>query len=303
VESIVCIKQVLDPDCQLELSKGGQERAQFGTCCRWFEITQPRYTLNPYDRVALEAAVGLREQTGRGQVTAVTIGPPRAQAVLHYALAAGADQALHIWDNALEDADAYLTAMVLAHAIRRLDCDLIICGQRSIDTGIMCVAAKIAETLALPYICGVDALELADRGSIIAHHCLDGAWDEIVRCRLPAVISVGIRMNQPRYPNLRRYRQALKTDIPILSLDSLGLTTEALKVAGPVIQIWDVSASRRLPRRIFVPGSHLPVDKRTQLILSGGIRSRRGQLICAPAEHAAGEVMRFLRERGLLQGD
>ena len=123
MNSIVCIKQVPDTEIQIEIEDGQvvEEKLQ--------------YVINPYDEYAIEEALRLREKFGEGRVTVLTLGPERAREAIMQALAVGADEAIHLVDEAFQGGDAYATAKALAEAIVRLDLgyDIILCGKQGVD--------------------------------------------------------------------------------------------------------------------------------------------------------------------------
>ncbi|HJP91101.1 MAG TPA: FAD-binding protein [Pyrinomonadaceae bacterium] len=152
--------------------------------------------LNPFDKRAISKAVNLKAMFG-GEVTAFTMGPPQARAVLYECLAVGADKAIHLSDPAFSGADTLATARALAAAIKRQPFDLIMCGKYSVDAETGQVGPQVAEILDIPHITGVSSLTFDDtHGYVIAERETDAGF-ETIRCTLPALITAAERLIKP----------------------------------------------------------------------------------------------------------
>ena len=90
------------------------------------------YVINPYDVVAVEAAVRIKDEDGVSRVTLISVAPPSTKGLLHRGLAIGADEAMLLWDSGFDNYDSYATGVILAKAIGSLQYDLILCGQKAI---------------------------------------------------------------------------------------------------------------------------------------------------------------------------
>ena len=137
---VVCIKQVPD-------TKGGVKFNPDGTLDRAAMLA----IMNPDDKAGLEAALRIKDETG-AKVTVLTMGLPKADAVLREAMAMGADDAILVTDRVLGGADTWATSTTIAGALRNLDYDLIITGRQAIDGDTAQVGPQIAEHLGLPVI-------------------------------------------------------------------------------------------------------------------------------------------------------
>ena len=122
--------------------------------------------LNPFDELAVEAAVQLKEKYG-GEVTLITMGPPQAKEALLKALAMGGDKAIHMTDRAFAGADTWVTALTLAEQIKKMEFDIVICGKQAIDGDTAQVGPEIAELLSIPQICYVRHLELSEDEKVV----------------------------------------------------------------------------------------------------------------------------------------
>lgn len=177
--------------------------------------------LDAGDEVGIELGLRLVEAQG-GEVTVVSMGPDDAAAAVQRALAMGAHRGVLITDPRLKGADALVTARVLAAAIGRLPHDLIVAGVESADgyTGTMPVT--MAELLDLPSATIARKVEL-DGSTLRAERQTDAGYD-VLTCPLPAVVTLTLGANQPRYPSLKGIMQAKQKPVDRLTVDDLGLS-------------------------------------------------------------------------------
>ena len=162
---------------------------------------------NPEDLNALEMALQVKEQHG-GQVTVLTMGPPRAAEVLREALYRGADRVILLTDRKTAGSDTLATSYALKCAVERIEerfgaYDLIFCGRQAIDGDTAQVGPQVAEKLGLPQITYAEAIESLQNGELVARRALP-LGVETVRCTLPCLLTVVGSANQPRPPSVRR---------------------------------------------------------------------------------------------------
>ncbi len=240
MNSIVCVKQVPDTEIRIEVKDGKvvEENLQ--------------YIINPYDEYAIEEALRLKEKFGEGKVTIVTLGLERAREAILQGLALGADEAIHLEDEAFNGGDAYTTAKALAEAIKKLDYDLILCGKQGVDHDNAQVGIALAEMLNLPHISVVTKLEVAeDKSKATAEREVEGG-KEVVETPLPAVITAQKGLNEPRYPSFKGIRAARKKPARKLSAAELGLDPGSVGAAGAKLEIITVDPPpEREPGRII----------------------------------------------------
>lgn len=185
------------------------------------------FVLSPYDEYAVEEALKLREAQG-GTVTVFSAGPDDTAIILKKALAMGADEAVHIKDEAPEAYDGLRTARILVAAMKQKypEFDLLLFGKQSVGADNAQVPAMVAELLDLPQVNVVTKLEInADGGT--AYREIEGATEKVV-FSLPAVISAQKGLNEPRYETLKGIMMAKRKEIPRIELAELGLTEEDL---------------------------------------------------------------------------
>lgn len=214
VRIIVCIKSVL-------------KTAHLGGARR----TPGNSELNPYDRPALEAALGIRERLG-GSVTALSMGPQVSAEALAEARAMGVDEAVLICDRALAGSDTLVTARVLAEAVRKTGAfDFLFFGARTADSDTGQVGPQTASLLDIPFLGGVRNLEPTDGGWEV-RRAID-AWEETWQVHTPAALAVDSRAFVPRPVGLLGISQVFEqSDLRQWTLADLGLTAEQVGLAG-----------------------------------------------------------------------
>ena len=162
---------------------------------------------NPEDLNALEMALQIKEAHG-GQVTVLTMGPPRAAEVLREALYRGADRVILLTDRRTAGSDTLATSYALACAVQRVvrdygDFDLVLCGRQAIDGDTAQVGPQVAEKLGVPQITYAEEIEEIEDGHLVARRALP-LGTETVKCTLPCLLTVVSSANCPRPPSVRR---------------------------------------------------------------------------------------------------
>jgi len=185
------------------------------------------FVLSPYDEYAVEEALKLREAAG-GKVTVFSLGPDEAKVILKKALAMGADEAVLIKDDSPESYDGLRIAKIISRLIKDKypEYDLLLFGKQSVGADNAQVPAMVAEILGLPQVNVVTKLDI-DNNKGTAIREIEGAAEK-VSFPLPAVISAQKGLNEPRYETLKGIMMAKRKEIPLISLQDLGLTGEEL---------------------------------------------------------------------------
>ncbi len=185
--------------------------------------------LNPYDTHAIEAAMQIREGGSAVEdIVAVTMGPESAVRALHKAVSLGADRSVHLTDAALEGSDVAATGYALAQTLQREQPDLVLLGQQSDDGECYTIGAVVAEHLGMPSLTQVIKMDVED-SALRCERQAEYGYDT-VQVRLPAVISVGDAINEPRYPSLKAIMGAKKK--PLETLAAADADIDASKVGG-----------------------------------------------------------------------
>jgi len=257
------------------------------------------YTLNPHDEAAVEESLEIREKHG-GTVTVLTYGPARAEEVLRWCLAMGADEAIHILEGGSPDRSPFAVAHVLARVLRGLEYDLLLFGKLAIDDGMGQTGTFVAERMDLPVVTSVVHVELhPGEGRAILHRSLGKGDREVAECRLPAVFTMDMQANRPRYPTLGGRRMAERRDIRTIRGEKEG---EALPCRGeiPAVEILRRTPPKIRPKKILAPDENESAAGRMQWILSGGGTRKGGGRITGDAGRLAEGILDFLKEKNFL---
>ena len=191
------------------------------------------WELNEWDDFSVEAALRLREAQGDGEVVVVSVGDEEAEEGLRACLAKGADRALRVWDDSLEGADPLAVARVLAAVVERESPDLVLCGVQSSDAVQGATGVALAAHLGLARVAVVKALDYdAGSGSATVERELEGGLTELLRVRLPALLTIQTGINEPRYANLRAIKQAKDKPLEVLGPGDLGVDDSTLAAAA-----------------------------------------------------------------------
>jgi electron transfer flavoprotein beta subunit len=189
-------------------------------------------TLNPFDTHAIEAALQLKESGALqvDEVVAITVGPSSAVKALHKAVSLGADRSIHLTDDALAGSDVVATGYALAELVKRENPDLVLAGQQSDDGQSYAVGAVVAENLGWPALTQVIKLEV-EGSTLTCERQAEYGYDT-VKVQLPAVISVGDAINEPRYPSLKAIMGAKKKPLESLSIADAGIDAGKVGTEG-----------------------------------------------------------------------
>lgn len=241
----VCIKQVPTRDSQPRPNDAGS----------W--IRDPgAYEMNEPDAYALEESLRIKEKHG-GEVVACSAGPQRVAQVLREALARGADRAIHVDDDMLGSADAFVVADALASAMRDESFDLILTGLQSDDQGFAQTGVVLAERLGLPHATIIMDVE-ASGGLLRVKRELEGGWFQWVTMPLPAVLTIQSGINQLRYATLKGIMAAKKKEVRrVVAPSSTPARQRILRLYVPervkrtiMIQGTPAEAARELVRKL-----------------------------------------------------
>jgi electron transfer flavoprotein beta subunit len=178
--------------------------------------------LNPWDEYAVEEAILLGERFD-AEAVAFSVGSESALDALKHSIAMGLAEAKLINNADGAGADIWVTAALLAAAVRAEgDVELVLAGKQSVDGNSGAVAVGVARKLGWPLLSNITKILDVEGGRITVERLVDGD-QETVAVALPAVVSVGKEINEPRYPSFMGIRKAGKAQIPILSASELGV--------------------------------------------------------------------------------
>jgi electron transfer flavoprotein beta subunit len=206
---LVGIKRVIDYQVRVQVKRDGSGVVTEGV----------KMSINPFDEIALEEALRIRERGPGTEVVAVSIGPTDAQQQLRTALAMGADRAVLVETAA--DTQPLLAARVLAALQAREQAGLILLGKQAIDDDCNQTGQMLAALLERPQATFTSKLELSD-GKARAVREVDAGL-ETIEVDLPAVVTVDLRLNEPRFVKMPDIMKAKRKPLEVLPLDSLGV--------------------------------------------------------------------------------
>jgi len=187
--------------------------------------------VNPFDMYAIEEAVRLKEKLG-GKITALSMGPPQAEAVLREAISMGVDEGVLVSDRAFAGSDTWATSYTLAMAIRKMDdVDLVVCGKQASDGDTAQVGPGIATHLDLPQITYVRKIEEIDDQRIVAERLLETGYEGI-ESPLPCLLTVVKEINEPRLPSLKGKMAARKAEIATWTAGDIEANPDRIGLEG-----------------------------------------------------------------------
>jgi electron transfer flavoprotein beta subunit len=220
---LVCVKRVVDYNVKIRVKPDGSG----------VELANIKMSMNPFDEIAVEEAVRLKEQGKATEIVAVSIGPSQAGETIRTALAMGADRGILVkTDAAVEPLGV---AKILAKVVEQEKPDLIIMGKQAIDDDSNQTGQMLAALLGWPQ--GTFAFKVnVGEGSIDVTREVDGGL-QTVGLKLPAIVTTDLRLNEPRYASLPNIMKAKKKPLDETSPETLGVDVaprlKVVKTAEP----------------------------------------------------------------------
>jgi len=197
------------------------------------ELDNVKMSMNPFDEIAVEEALRLKEKGIATEVIAISIGPTQVQETIRNALAMGADSGIFI--EAINNLEPLNIAKIISSVAKKESIDLMILGKQAIDDDMNATGQMIAALLGWPQATFASKVEISDKKAVVSRE-VDGGIENI-EVALPAVISTDLRLNEPRYASLPNIMKAKKKPINQIQVDELNLKIEQrldiLKVEEP----------------------------------------------------------------------
>lgn len=241
MKALVCVKQVVDHNVRIRIKRDHSD----------VDISDSKLSINPFDEIAVEEAVRLKERGLISEVVVVSIGNTGVGDVLRTALAAGADRAIHILTK------NSLTPLIVAKTItaitRNEKPDIILLGKQAIDDDCNQVGQMLAALLDLPQATNVSEITISDN-SLTAVREVDGGL-ETLNLSLPAVLTTDLRLNTPRNISLPNVIKAKNKPVKEIDFDSLGINPSSR------LTIIKVDEPARRKAGIIVPDINTLLDK------------------------------------------
>ena len=223
MKALVAVKRVVDYNVKVRVKADGSD----------VDIGNVKMSMNPFDEIAVEEAVRLKESGKVSEIVAVSLGGKKCEDTLRTALAMGADRAVHVeTEVALEP---LAVAKLLKAVADKEQPQILLLGKQAIDDDANQTAQMLAALMNAPQGTFAGKLEI-DGGEVVVTREIDGGM-ETVALKLPAVISADLRLNEPRYVKLPQIMQAKKKPLEKSTLEELGVNTaprmQAVSYAEP----------------------------------------------------------------------
>ncbi len=206
--------------------------------------------LNPYDTHAIEAAMQIREggDAEVEEIVAVTMGPESSVRALHKAVSLGADRSVQLTDDGLAGSDVAATGYALAKVLEKEQPDLVLLGQQSDDGECYTIGAVVADHLKMPSLTQVIKMDVNSESppTLRCERQAEYGYDT-VQVALPAVISVGDAINEPRYPSLKAIMGARKKPLEKVASGDVGIDSSMVGGEGSRVECGDFHAPEAKP--------------------------------------------------------
>jgi electron transfer flavoprotein beta subunit len=220
---LVPVKRVVDYNVKVRVKADGSG----------VDLANVKMSMNPFDEIAVEEAVRLREKGAATEVIAVSCGVTQCQETLRTAMAIGADRAIHV--ECADELQPLAVAKLLKALVDKEQPGLIILGKQAIDDDCNQTGQMLAALANLPQGTFASKVEVAD-GKVSVTREVDGGL-ETVKLNLPAVITTDLRLNEPRYVTLPNIMKAKKKQLEVFKPADLGVDVtpriKTLKVVEP----------------------------------------------------------------------
>ena len=206
---LVTVKRVPDPETQLKITADGTG----------FVTDNVKWVVNPFDEIAIEEGLRLKEKHAGSEVVLVSVGPKAAQEQLRTGLAMGADRAILVLTD--DNLEPLAVARVLQKLVEQEKPELVLMGKQAVDYDNNCAGQMLAELLGWPQATFASKVELADGKATVTRE-VDGGL-ETLSFALPAVVTADLRLNEPRYASLPGIMKARKKELKEIPVADLGV--------------------------------------------------------------------------------
>jgi electron transfer flavoprotein beta subunit len=206
---LVSVKRVVDYNVKVRVKADGSG----------VDIANVKMSMNPFDEIACEEAIRLRESGRANEVVAVSLGETRCQETLRTALAMGADRAILV--ETTVELQPLAVAKLLSAIVAKEQPGLVLLGKQAIDDDSNQTGQMLAALLGWPQATFVSKLELQDGFAAVSREVDEGL--EQLKVKLPAVVTVDLRLNEPRYASLPNIMKAKKKPLDVLKPEDLGV--------------------------------------------------------------------------------
>ena len=210
---LVPVKRVIDYNVKVRVRRDGGG----------VDLANVKMSMNPFDEIAVEEAIRLKEAGKADEIVAVSIGVKQNQETLRTALAMGADRAILVVaaDDVHTDIEPLAVAKLLKAVIDKEQPGLVICGKQAIDNDMNATGQMLAALLGWPQGTFASGLDIDADGASVTRE-VDGGL-QVVHVALPAIVTVDLRLNEPRYASLPNIMRAKRKPLDEMTPDELGV--------------------------------------------------------------------------------
>ncbi|MCE2522699.1 MAG: electron transfer flavoprotein subunit beta/FixA family protein [Rhodobacteraceae bacterium] len=210
---LVPVKRVIDYNVKVRVRPDGSG----------VDLANVKMSINPFDEIAVEEAVRLKEAGKAEEVIVISVGVPQAQTVLRTALALGADRAIlvHAADDPHTDIEPLAVAKILKAVADEEKPTLILMGKQAIDNDLNATGQMLAALMGCAQATFASGLEVGEGSATVVRE-VDGGL-QVVKVGLPCVVTVDLRMNEPRYPSLPNIQRAKRKPFATITPEELGV--------------------------------------------------------------------------------
>jgi len=225
---LVPVKRVIDYNIKVRVKPDGSG----------VDLANVKMSMNPFDEIAVEEAIRLKEQGVASEVVAVSIGVAKAQETLRTALAMGADRAILIETEGDADVEPLAVAKLLARVVAEEAPELVILGKQAIDNDMNATGQMLSALLGWSQATFASEVAVADGAASVTRE-VDGGL-QTIKVKLPAVITADLRLNEPRYASLPNIMKAKKKPLEVKPVAGFGVDVSprltTLKVTEPPVR-------------------------------------------------------------------
>jgi electron transfer flavoprotein beta subunit len=219
---LVAVKRVVDFNVKVRVKADGTG----------VETANVKMSMNPFDEIAVEEAVRMKEQGKAKEIVAVSMGPAQCQETIRTALAMGADRGIHVLHDG--ELQPLAVAKLLKALVDKEKPELVILGKQAIDDDSNQTGQMLAALMGVPQATFASKIVVADGGLTVTRE-VDGGL-ETIKIKLPAVVTTDLRLNEPRYASLPNIMKAKKKPIEQLKPDALGVDPAPRLVTLKVVE-------------------------------------------------------------------
>ena len=208
---VVPVKRVVDYNVKIRVKADGTGD----------DLANVKMSMNPFDEIAVEEAIRLKEKGEASEIVVVSIGPKQAQETLRTALAMGADRAILVVTDTDADIEPLAVAKLLKAVVEAEQADLVIAGKQAIDNDMNATGQMLAALLGWSQATYASKIELGE-GRLSVTREVDGGL-QVIETALPAIVTADLRLNEPRYASLPNIMKAKKKPLEERSAADLGV--------------------------------------------------------------------------------